>query len=282
MPKLSDKYIAGFLDADGSISLGFYGNNRTPQLKVGFSQRTDRDEVLYRIQEVTGGTIDNVQIKGGSYTRLNIFAKVAVHGLLNRILKYLVIKRHYAGVALEISRQKALDVEATKFLLRQQRRIKSLPIPNFPSRKWMAGYIDGDGCFSTTKIRQNGSTSIYFKLCSSAYDSEGIELIQKAFGGNIYPARSCKNPVIQYTLLLPPSKAIQFIAHFGKYCIIKKRQTDFILECARTGHYRDGKRIKEHLSALKGTQAQTERIGDHNVIDATVESSNENCLTEMV
>jgi len=273
MPRLSEKYLAGFLDADGCIHLAWPSGKFTPQLCMTFSQRSNRDDVLYRIQETFGGILDKIQIKDGEYTRLGFYGKNAKM-VLNRILKYLVIKRHYAGMALEMSNKRSNDVEADRLLLKQHRKIKSLPIPNFPSRKWMAGYVDGDGCFSTTRVFEHGSISLYFKLCSSEHDSEGIELIQKAFGGNIYPMRSSVNPVIQYTLPLPPSKAIQFISHFGKYCIVKKRQTDFILECARIGHYRNGKWIKEHLKALKDTQAQTEWISKPNGFDATVETDN--------
>jgi hypothetical protein len=275
MPRLSEKYLAGFLDADGCISLQWPSGKLSPQLRMQFSQRSNRDDVLYRIQETFGGTLDRVTINNGIYTRLTSCGKNAKM-VLNRILKYLVIKRHYAGVALEMSNKKSENVEADKLLLKQHRKIKSLPLPNFPSRKWMAGYIDGDGCFYTTRIFEHGAVSLVFKLCSSDYDSEGIELIQKAFGGNIYPMRSSINPVIQYALPLPPSKAIQFISHFGKYCIVKKRQVDFILECARIGHYRDGKRIKEHLKILKDTQAQTEWIGGPPRFDATVENPNLN------
>lgn len=258
MARLSDKYIAGFLDADGGISLVFHGYKRTPQLLIVFSQKTERDSALYQIQEVAGGVIDHVVIKGNSYTRLSVWSTKAKM-LLNRIKKFLVIKRHYANVVLDMAEKITEDVDASKRHLKEQRKVKSLPLPNFPSRKWLAGYIDGDGCFSIGRISKNGNAQPVFVISSSSHDSEGIELIHKSFGGNIY---GYKNDVIQYRLSLPPSKAIEFIGLFVNNLIIKKTQAVLILECARMGHYHDGKRIREQLKHLKSHE---QRLNDSEI-----------------
>lgn len=265
---LSEKYIAGFLDSDGSVSAVFHGDGHTPQLHLGFSQKTDQDKVLYLIRDVIGGVIDQVIIKGVSYSRLVLWSSKAEMAL-NRIRKYLVIKRHYANVVLDMVSRKTVDVEAAKKYLKEQRRIKSLPLPNFPSRKWLAGYIDGDGCFSVNHLSKSGKAYPIFVIASTDYDSEGIEVIQKAFGGGIY---TNDKHIVSYRLHLAPSKAKQFIGLFVKYLIVKQDQAQLILRYAIMGHYRDGKFMKEQLKYLKAHGHRLNELGVSNDTHATVGS----------
>jgi hypothetical protein len=52
--RLGDKYIAGFLDADGSIGVAFSSLTKKPQPYITFAQNTDQDMVLHRIHEELG------------------------------------------------------------------------------------------------------------------------------------------------------------------------------------------------------------------------------------
>lgn len=256
---ISEKYIAGFLDSDGCVSLDWYKGR--PSLIVSFSQKTSQDEVLYLIQQRLGvGFIRYNIIKGTSYSFYCIKAKKA-EMVLSRIKKYLVIKRHYAEACLFLinQRRRFEDWNDRKEWLKAQRKVLSMPLPNYPSRKWMAGYIDGDGCFSVSagnKIRNKNGKGFYerltalieFSITSSLYDIEGITIIQNAFGGKISnQGQDCK----RLRLSLNPTKAIQIHKHCGKYLIVKKDQFDYILGCAKIGHYRNGKDIKAEVKQLK-------------------------------
>lgn len=255
---LSEKYIAGFLDSDGTICLQYHGDGRRANLIMAFSQKTSQDRVLKMIQEVVGGKIRTVEVKGVSYSTLGIFGRAAI-SVLSRIKKYLVIKRHYANVCLDVIQNRIPDVKACKAYMKEQRRVRSLPLPNNPSRKWLAGYIDGDGCFSHTKMTKRGKIGLLLHVAASNYDTEGIEVIFKAFGGRIHDM--CKGRVKQYILNLNPSKAKEFISLFGKYLVTKQDQALFILGCAEMGHYRDGKSIKAILKQLKAHQHRLNEPG---------------------
>lgn len=254
MAKLSDKYIAGFLDSDGSVQIMYRYPTRdksdSTQMRVyvgiEFTQLSKRDEVLHKIQEAIGGKLYFSEERAA--TTLKLFGKPAVM-CLSRIRKHLVIKRHYANIALDMAGKIVNRKEATK-QLKAERRRKSLPLPNYPSRKWMAGYIDGDGCFGVRVPKGRSSAQITLEATSSDYDSEGIELIQKAFGGSISIGGKRRN-LRSLTITMPPSKAKQILSHCGKYLTIKKTQADFILGCARMGHYRDGKSIQATVKQLK-------------------------------
>jgi hypothetical protein len=256
---VSDKYIAGFLDSDGTIGLNFIEAGRRPLMRITWTQKACQDEVLSEIHKVIGGKLDAIIVKGGRYSRLSICGRKA-EALLTRIKKHLVIKRRYADACMKIVSEKVKDPIAVKKQLKAERRIESLPIPNFPTRKWLAGYIDGDGCFSVTQLTPRGTACPVLHIASAVYDTEGIEAIQKAFGGRIHGMKSGK--VKQYVLPLPPSKAVEIISYCGKHMIVKRNQALFILNCAKMGHYRDGKSIK---LALKQLKAQPHRLNEPRV-----------------
>ena len=256
---LSEKYIAGFLDADGCVNLQMHQMTNSPQLRMGFSQKTSQDKVLYLIQEAIGGSIREVTINNVNYSHLTICGKTAINGL-NRIKKYLVIKRHFVDVCLDLANKSVSDKDAFKSFLKEQRRCRSLPLPNFPTRKWLAGYIDGDGCFSVGRISPIGSARPILHIAASVFDTEGIEIIQKNFGGAVHDM--CEGRVRQYILWLSPSKAVQFLNYFCEHLITKYEQAKFILGCAEMGNYRDGECIK---SALKQLKAHGHRLNEPKV-----------------
>lgn len=246
---LSMKYIAGFLDADGSVGIAWRAGIYSPQLVVSFSQKETQDKPLHLIHKEFGGSLHVDTIKGSRYTHLAFRAGPAMK-LLSRIKKHLVIKRRYSDVCLEMVKNgKPSNLEDAKLKLKNERKIKSLPLPNFPPRKWLAGYFDGDGCIFSV-IQKKGSAQITCSIASSWFDTEGIEIIQKSFGGFIR-IMSKGNMVHQLFIGIPPSKAKQFFGYFAKHLIIKKEQAEFVLSCAEMGHYRDGRNINSALKQLK-------------------------------
>lgn len=253
MSKLGDKYIAGFLDADGSIEIMWKKGIYKPLLKISFSQATPHDLVLHKIHEENGGYIRFKMVKKRSYSELCLIGKAA-EMLLNRIRKHLVVKRHYADAVLSVieEREAPKDLAATKQWVKEQRRVKSLPVPKHPSRKWLAGYFDGDGCIWTRINKNIHGTYLTFStgIACSDYDTEGIETICKNFGGQIKP-HGKTDRVLQWSTVLCPTKAIKFFVFFGKHSVVKRSQIDFTLACAKMGNYRDAQKIHETMKYLK-------------------------------
>jgi len=262
MARLSEKYIAGFLDSDGCVSAVWRDpvrNNPNPEqkrlyLSLEFTQKTSQDEVLHRIQERIGGKITSQ--KDGYASCLRIFGKQAVM-VLNRIQKHLVIKRRYIGVLLEME-GKIHNVEEAKRFLKEQRKIQTYPLPNYPTRAWMAGYIDGDGCFHAVMNHGRDQVVVKLEIACCDYDDEGLRLIQKVFGGRLRPMNG-REWLHKLTIDLVPSKAKKLINYIRSHLIIKKEQALFVLGCAEMGNYRDGKNIK---SALKQLKSQPHRLSE--------------------
>lgn len=248
---LSEKYLAGFLDADGCIYIQWLKEGWKPQLRINFSQKTEQDKVIGMIhEEYKGGYLKTTMINGVNYTGLDYCGKTA-DMLLNRIKKHLVIKRRYADICISLSREKAYNIPELKKQIKTERQIKSMPLPNFPSRKWLAGYIDGDGCISTQGLHRLGAANIVLHIACSNYDTEGIELIQKAYGGNINDMSEgrCK----QLKITLHPTKADEIFKPIVKYMVTKQSQAKLLLGCAEMKHYRDGKGIQAALKQLKAS-----------------------------
>lgn len=253
---LSEKYLAGFLDADGCIYIQWLKEGWKPQLRINFTQKKEQDKVIEMIHEEYGGYLKNTTVKGIDYTGLDFCGKTA-DMLLSRIKKHLVVKRRYADICLGFSREKAFNIPELKKRLKDERKIQSLPLPNFPSRKWLAGYLDGDGCISTQGFSKMGTPKLVLHIACSNYDSEGIELIHKAFGGGINDM--CEKRCKQLRITLHPSKAKEIFGPIVKYMVTKQTQAQFILGCAEMGHYRDGESIK---SALKQLKASPHRLNE--------------------
>jgi hypothetical protein len=260
MATLSSKYIAGFLDADGSIGVVFKADCLTPQLNISFSQKTDQDEVLQRIHEEWGGSYRVEHVNGVAYSKLAFGGNKQASMLLNRIRQFLVIKRHYADVCLDVCSRKIAREEIPKVreYLKVHRKQPALPLPKHPTRKWLAGYIDGDGCISVQNIsKHSGTAYLVLHIAASSFDTEGLEIIQKQFGGRINDM--CQGRVKQYQLSLQPSKIQEVFAPIVDAMIVKRDQAEFILKCAAMGHLRDGESIK---AALKHLKAHPHRLSE--------------------
>ncbi len=258
MARLGSKYVAGFLDADGSVGIVFISTTAYPQLRIGFSQKTSQDEVLHLIHEEHGGCLSYMTVNGVSYSHLTYTGNRQCRKFLNRIKDHLVIKRHYADVCYDLSERRVSkeEIPVIREYLKTHRRQKSLPLPKHVTRKWMAGYIDGDGCFHVHVVK-SGTARIVLHVAASNYDTEGIEVMQKQFGGRINDM--CQGRVKQYQLQLPPSKAQAVFEPVCKHMVVKQDQVRFILRCAEMGHFRDGKSIK---SALKHLKAHPHRLSE--------------------
>lgn len=281
---LGDKYIAGFLDADGCVEVmwrkptrGYTGPDARMYLSLNFTQMTQQDEVIHRIHESIGGSLYHYERSFGGVTTLKMNHTDTVK-TLNRIRKYIVIKRHYVDVCLEKAGEVYNKAETSAYL-KEQRRVRSLPLPKHPTRQWLAGYFDGDGAILVRKPKSRMSAQPVLQIACSDFDSEGVEIIHKAFGGSIQ--QPPKKPQLRvWVCALPPSKAIQVFGYFGKHLVVKRDQADFILGCAAMGHYRDGESIKAALKQLKAHPHRLNGTSPAKDLLATVRDIDNEMLSE--
>lgn len=267
--RITDKYLAGFVDADGSFGINFVRVNKgsLARLFLEASQNTTQDKVIALIAHTFGGYVSTRTNPSGSESAVWSVSQKQARMILSRIAKHLVLKRSFAKFCLDFVQQHRgkvfsdEDVITAKMSLHDARCHRSLPLPNYPSRQWLAGYFDGDGCVASRL--NNGSAHCTPAVLAARIEderTEGIELIAKAFGGDIYNGRVSATKV--WVLNLEPSKAIKFVQHFCKHSIVKRAQLYFALRCAEGGNYRDGEPIHGALQMLK---AQEHRLSDPEV-----------------
>ena len=254
---MNEKYLAGFIDADGHLSVRARKNAR-PDLELSISQRAEYRDVLDYAKRIFGGAIR--EKREGKYLELQLKCGPA-RKAMERLKKYMVIKRHHAEQMIELVRSAGIlrtdeDVRAVRNQVRSIRQKPATTLPNFPPRKWLAGYVDGDGSFAVKKCRKTGYAYPKLTILAAPNYTAGIELIQKCFGGKIWQ----HGENFQYTLQLSqPSKARQVIGYFAQHLQIKKGQAYFLTGCARAGNFRDGETVRQ---AIKALNAQQHRLSD--------------------
>lgn len=266
---LSEKYLAGFIDADGSFGIRFRRSTEgryRADFYLECTQKASRNKVLHMLCESFGcGQVTDKRSKtgygGDPWSVWSVPPKQA-RLLIARIEKYLVVKKAFAGICLKYWQDNRHindnQLELHQKQIRAARKAKS-QLPNYPSRKWLAGYFDGDGCFAVVK-RKTGQAYFSARITAHIDADNGINLIYKAFGGAIYTNKGPTLPML--VINLPPSKAKQFVEFFGKHLIVKRAEAYFVLGCARGGNYRDGEPIRQNMKQLKARQ---QRLNDTDV-----------------
>lgn len=266
---LTEKYLAGLIDADGSFGVRFFrrpqGDFR-PAIFLQVSQKEPRSHILHLLKAEFGGSVHTIYSatghSGGPQSIWGVPHTEAMK-LLYRLDKYMVVKRGRAPLMIDYvhnnSRVAADRLEAHREQLGAIRAYRH-QLPNYPSRKWMAGYFDGDGCFASRVDKKSGYCYFSLRVTAHKNDSNGIDLMHKAFGGIVNYSKGLHLPC--WVLHLPPSKALQTVGHFAKHLVVKRAEAQFVLGCAEGGNYRDGRKIHELLQHLK---AQEQRLNDRGV-----------------
>lgn len=233
------KYLAGVFDADGCISWHF-SHGKFADLSIQISNHDTVDLGFHMMkhihQQTNHGTLcERTQNKSESLMcEWRVYAENSLNMIIPRLLKHLVIKGAHVkrmydkwlslrGVTLDASEQESL-----KDFSRQSRVLAGPVKPkNFPSNHWLAGYLDGDGCFHISK-KNNYLMTIHCHI----NDRCGIDLIHKSYGGKIY-STTTKPHILQYVLNLGPkfrSTALRLLPMLFNICIIKKHKIQQFLQ----------------------------------------------------
>lgn len=242
------KYLAGVIDADGSLSFKFTklksGNYSIHlRLYVASSEAVDRNHLLLRTihKETKCGTLclQAQKTSAGAWTGFwQVQDKPGLEKLVPRLVKHLVIKaRHFQRMLTvycelsgnEISEQK---VEELKVFAKES-RLETGPLKpkKHPTYAWIAGYVDGDGTFSNRRYPKHRSNPIFISVVTHQNDRVGVDLLFKAFGGKLFNAYD-KPHLLRWQHNLGPrdaSFALTFLPLLLRYSIVKKHSIEQIL-----------------------------------------------------
>lgn len=249
---MNEKYLAGFIDADGHISVRARIGAR-PDLLVNINQRELYREPLDFAQAEFGGHSRVDEINNVAHIKLQMRSGPA-RKCLERLKKYMVLKRHHAERMIDLVDSSDVlrdehDVRRVREAVSRIRAYGADQLPNFPSRKWLAGYFDGDGNFSVKVDKSSDFGYPHAALLAAPNYTAGIVLLHGAFGGRI---TGCGQNAT-WTLMLQPSKAKEFLGYFAQHLYIKKAQAYFLLGCAEH-NFRNGIMVRDTIKALNSRQ----------------------------
>jgi hypothetical protein len=261
----SEKYLAGFVDAEGHLSVRARIGAR-PDLEFSVAQHESFAAPLYALQEMFGGQIRTKHADG--HLELCLRGGPA-RKAFERLKKYLVLKRDQAELFLDlVDRGKVLhtkaDVAAVRTRVKEIRAYGATREPNYPARKWMAGYIDGDGSFVCKVCKKTGYAYPALSILAAPNYTVGLTLLHKAFGGRL---QGIGQNLVWVIPLTDPSKIRQVVGHCAPHLHKKKAQAYFLLGCAKNGNLRDGQTIRQALMTLN---AQQHRLSDSAEYAATL------------
>lgn len=220
------KYWAGLIDADGSFDIAPFksGDTYTLSAKVNLYQK---DTLPLDILSETYG-VPVRDSKGCS--RFTLVGSKAVQ-LINEIKNHLVIKRNVAEYVaslqgVQFDEQGMVEVRSA---LKAKRKEKA-PTKPFPSRKWMAGYVDGDGCLLSSYRKPDGVIEFKLSVVSHMTQVEGLTLMHNYFGGHIVSQQDVR----RWNVSLSVSQGKRVLEYFAQHLLMKKEQANLILECLRS------------------------------------------------
>ena len=197
MTETQIKYLAGLLDADGSLSFKFCKANSGKTyvyliLALTASEKIDRHGYVQSLEKYAG-SVCKVTYEKETYTdawKWNVQSRSDLNKLLPRLLKHMVIKgKHWNNLYEKFTEYKGIDVTGRVEVLKQfstESRIDTGPVKakKHPTWAWVAGYLDGDGCYTLSKQK-----TLHVGCIAHVNDVVGLELLSKAFGGTIYEPR---------------------------------------------------------------------------------------------
>jgi hypothetical protein len=234
------RYLAGLLDADGSLSFechrGYDENIRVSlKLHLASSDAVDHHGLVASLPTLTGmGHFNRYHDK---YNQWFVGHRNELEMLLPRLIKHQVIKARHWQWLLDYWREYRSQAKGQKFLtanewalLQEQskvsrRNVGPIKPKNHPSCPWLAGFLDGDGCFSFGASKDR---HIRLSVTEHAMDLPALEFLQKAFGGTIKSNSRGDHLKVWWRGLGPrdASFALNFLPKLVKHSRIKKHKIE--------------------------------------------------------
>lgn len=111
---------------------------------------------------------------------------------------------------------------------------------------WIAGFIDGEGCFNITRTR----TTIHPRVLIVNTNLDSLKLIQGLYGGDITSRKVREKWKNFNSLRLQWRNAKKLISDIFPYLILKKKQAKLCLDCWKTKDINERLIIKEQMHVL--------------------------------
>lgn len=244
------KYLAGLMDADGSLCFHFkeYDTDKyNVSLKLVLQQSLSIDHEGKFIKWVGefGGFTQEVKITSSENpnwsdaNRWTVTSLEELNMLLPRLTKHMVIKaKHWSSMLDKLKGIYGRTVstiemnELKEFAKTSRMNVGPLKPKKHPTWAWVAGYIDGDGCYYMRRRKKNWGVATELLVRVVAQDSDvcALELLNKAFNGNLkknahenthYWSRNLGNADVDF--------ALKFLRKMVVHSRLKKHKIEMML-----------------------------------------------------
>jgi len=241
------KYLAGLLDADGSLSFeshrGYDDRVRISlKLHLVASDTIDTQGFVASLPALTG--FGNVNRYNDRYVQWFVGHRADLEMLLPRLIKHMVVKAqhwqwlldYWRGYRSQDRGQKSLsevEWQALQAASRESRKkVGPIKPKNHPTWAWLAGFLDGDGCFSFRTSRNN---NMRLSVSAHVIDLSVLEFLQTAFGGTIKPNSHKPNVMVWWRGLGPShtSFVLRFLPQLVKHSRFKKHKIEQMIHFHR-------------------------------------------------
>lgn len=241
------KYLAGLLDADGSLSFTFKKYDKVEDtnflglmLSLASSDAVDERGFIDGLPEETGMGGLYRYGKNNQFKSWRISKRSDLEMILPRLIKHMVIKGKHWQWLFETWREQrgawistAQRVELTAGS--QRSRVENAgPVKpkNHPTWAWLAGYLDGDGWY---RLKYQKPPQNYWQISVGAVahdkDIGVLQFLHKAFGGVIREQGQAPNVKVWWRSLgiRDSSFALRFLPNLVKHSRLKRHKIEQII-----------------------------------------------------
>jgi intein/homing endonuclease len=246
------KYLAGLLDADGSLSFGFkrdYNRDDTffisLQLKLTAADSVDRNGFVESLPFETGMGTTSRYGKHNQYVVWNISKRSSLEMIIPRLTKHMIVKGKHWYWMFSLWRDylrgektfSSCNREMLTQAVKESRKTKAGPIKpkNHVTWAWLAGYLDGDGCYSyrsgkykSYRDRTYKQWTIKVTAIAHITDICVLEMLKKCFGGRVVGMNKSSNVMIWERSLGYQNRsfALNFLPKVAKHSRLKRYKID--------------------------------------------------------
>jgi hypothetical protein len=197
------KYLAGLIDADGSLFFHFREykegvHNVTLKLVLQQSISIDHNGAFMKSLPEYFGFNQEIELASqnpnwADANRWTVNNQKDLNMLIPRLTKHMVIKaKHFDRLLNEYNSLYGKSVTTEDMMALKELATVSrsdtgpLKPKKHPTWAWVAGYLDGDGCYYMRNRKKNWgvSTELLVRVVAHNDDICGLGLLEKAFNGN--------------------------------------------------------------------------------------------------
>lgn len=245
------KYLAGLLDADGSLSFSFkHDQNREGRYFIGLSlslassDAVDKHGFTESLPALTGmGTVSRYGDRR-QFITWSVHKRADLEMLLPRLIKHMVIKAQHWQWMLDVWRNgrasgktcSLAEREALAQGAKESRRLNRGPLraKNHPTWAWLAGYLDGDGWYTYRQwTHRDGYTQWYMSVGAVAHvnDAAVLEFLQRSFGGALRAHGQSANVLVWLRSLGYQNRdfALRFLPQIARHARLKRHKIDAMI-----------------------------------------------------